>query len=491
MALSTCFETVNGCLNVARAFGEILDRPEVKEKELRELSVVVRSICKSMQSYFAGHAREEVAQDTFMEAFGHIRKCVDICENHARAKALPHTSEASAVNPTLMQPRDSDRSALSLVSRLKRSASDFGREGLEYLNSYLGRCGGALGLPEDQLAQIREVKTTLLSTYLPLLTFSITCKQTAAQTPPRTTSTVPQEVARVDLLSTQKELRALPGIPEENAIHGRAISFASLSDSEQTAGVASVQSGRVGPDYKRTMSFSSMTEIEDDDHSAETVPEPPTKRARATSSSTQLATDVPQWSFRFVSQADLNIARLPTVTVEDLHVDSKRQVMLGRTELESHLPETLVHPWRRDKENRPVPLCRYVSSKHLFLDLLPALRSAANTESQLTLSLPHAEDEGGETLSLSAEDAEPKQPKKEANVAGSIKPLKFGLHVLRVDTHTWRWIKRGESEVIAEGDTVALILEFKPSSGKSHSEQDMHRHDAICVLGFVVELPAV
>ena len=39
---------------------------------------------------------------------------------------------------------------------------------------------------------------------------------------------------------------------------------------------------------------------------------------------------------------------------------------------------------------------------------------------------------------------------------------------------TWRWIKCGESEAIVEGDTVALILEQRESSGLSHTEQDVH-----------------
>ena len=73
-----------------------------------------------------------------MQVFRYIRKCQEICENHARKKSLPQANDVSAVSPALLQVRDGSRPAPSLTSKLTRSASDFGKEGLQYLSSYLG-----------------------------------------------------------------------------------------------------------------------------------------------------------------------------------------------------------------------------------------------------------------------------------------------------------------------------------------------------------------
>lgn len=209
------------------------------------------------------------------------------------------------------------------------------------------------------------------------------------------------------------------------------------------------------------------------------------------SSRVAAATNMPRWQLRVRSDlaSVADDSALPLIlTIDELRWDetsSPLQRLLGRLELGPRLPSAWLHPASSKS------VISYISKDHVMIEVNPAPEVPASPDimEAQTLSLPHADDYLGETLSLpsGADDA------SSVLTVGVIKPLSktsAGTHILDAASQTWKFIRTGECSSIRQGDRIALLLH--PAAGVPISDcmRDVSVNEARCLLGIDFYAPA-
>jgi hypothetical protein len=418
--------------------GEVYERSEAKEQELRNLSLTVESISQSVRAFAGALPFEEKdvvfnSNKVWPELLAQLQCCDDVLRKYQHALQDTSMDEPGTRSIKLEDGMSAPRPVVSALQRTVIHGRSLANEGMQALSARVGSFGSKLfKLPEGELAVIKQASSELTK-LVPLLHMAMFAGSSAQKRPNDDVSRMmapPPQIGRHAAITDVTGGRPRDAQEELPELCLQLISEWRSVNHEQLPQMTA-------RDLRPGTASVSSTSFNSDDYSASCF-------------------------------------------------------VIGRQELRDKVPKHFTMQYGNGQRQ----FTNFVSREALILEVLPPpppLPSPSqDSQNAATLALGGgaSEQAASQTLAWGGGDVAAGGaaafPRSLAVVWGV--PA-CGLHIRAFGEARWRWFAKNVKTTVYPGDVIALLLESPRNSGTPGPSSDLEASQASCLLGLDIRVP--